>query len=79
MTTKEKESGYIFAPYIMVQTTPIIYGLTPKNVIRMAKIKNIFYGTEIKIDNYYTPKKSIKSRYATKMINNKYFGTIEIK
>jgi hypothetical protein len=83
MATKGNELGFVYMPYIMVQTTPIIYGITPKNVIRMARIKNIFFGEEIKIEytNYhpYLPKMSIKSRYATKMVNNKFYGKIEIK
>jgi hypothetical protein len=49
-----------------------------KNVSRKRKINKIFdLGLDIKDE--FSPSKSIMSRYSTKNINSKYYGTIEIK
>jgi len=72
------EQGYIFAPYIPMTTTSIISECTFKNVNRKRKINKIFgLGLDIKDD--FSPSKSITSRYAKKIINNNFYGTIEIK
>ena len=72
------EQGYIYAPYIPMTTTSVVSGYTSKNVIRKRKISKIFdLGLDIKDE--FSPSKSITSRYSTKTINSKYYGTIEIK
>ena len=72
------EQGYVFAPYIPLTTTSVISGYTSKNVSRKRKINKIFdLGLDIKDE--FSPSKSITSRYSTKNINSKYYGTIEIK
>jgi hypothetical protein len=71
------EQGYVFAPYIPIQTTSIVSGYDSKNINRKRKINKIFgLGLDIKD---FSPSKSITSRYSTKTINSKYYGTIEIK
>lgn len=72
------EQGYIFAPYIPMTTTSIISECTSKNVNRKRKINKIF-GLGLDIKDEFSPSKSITSRYAKKIINNNFYGTIEIK
>ena len=70
--------GYVYAPYIPMTTTSVISGYTSKNVSRKRKINNIFdLGLDVKDE--FSPSKSIMSRYSKKIINNKFYGTIEIK
>ena len=72
------EQGYVYAPYIPMTTTSVISGYTSKNTTRKRKISKIFdLGLDIEDD--FSPSKSIMSRYSTKTINSKYYGTIEIK
>ena len=72
------EQGYVYAPYIPMTTTSVISGYTSRNTTRKRKISKIFnLGLDIKDE--FSPSKSIMSRYSTKNINNKYYGTIEIK
>jgi len=72
------EQGYVWAPYIPINTTSVISGYTSKNTIRKRKISKIFnLGLDVKDE--FSPSKSIMSRYSTKTINSKYYGTIEIK
>ena len=72
------EQGYVYAPYIPMTTTSVVSGYTSKNVTRKRKISKIFdLGLDIEDD--FSPSKSIMSRYSTKTINSKYYGTIEIK
>lgn len=66
--------GYIFVPYTIVTSNPIIcsdffYG---KKSSRKSKINKIFeLGLDIKT--------SITSRYTKKVLNSKFYQTIEIK
>lgn len=72
------EQGYVYAPYIPMTTAQTVVGYGSKNVSRKRKINKIFdLGLDIK--NEFSPSKSIMSRYSTKNINSKYYGTIEIK
>jgi hypothetical protein len=72
------EEGYVFAPYIPMTSTSIISEYYSKNISRKRKISNIFnLGLDIKDD--FSPSKSIKSRYSKNIINNNFYGTIEIK
>ena len=72
------EPGYIYAPYIPV-TSQVIYDYgSSKRVNRKRKINRIFdLGLDVKDE--FSPSKSIMSRYSKKIINAKYYGTIEIK
>ena len=73
------EPGYVYAPYIPMTTSQVIvdYG-SSKRVNRKRKINKIFdLGLDIKDE--FSPGKSIMSRYSKKIINAKYYGTIEIK
>ena len=49
------EAGYVYAPYIPLQLTQVIYD-----------------------PNDFTPRKGIMTRYAKKMINNRFYGVIYI-
>lgn len=72
------EQGYVYAPYIPMTTTSVVSGYTSKNVSRKRKISKIFnLGLDIKDE--FSPGKSIMSRYSKKIINNNYYGTVEIK
>lgn len=69
------EQGYVWVPYIPINTTSVISGYTSKNTIRKRKISKIFnLGLDVKDE--FSPSKSITSRYSTKTINSKYYGTI---
>ena len=71
------EPGYIYAPYIPMSTTSVISGYNSKNIIRKKKINKIFnLGLDIKDE--FSPNKSIASRYSTKTINSKYYGTVVV-
>lgn len=69
------EQGYVFAPWIPVQTTEVVVDYTYKRILRKRKIKNIL-DLEIEINS---PNKSISSRYSKRNINNRYYQTIQIK
>ena len=72
------EPGYVYAPYIPMTTSQVIVDYGSKNVSRKRKINNIFdLGLDVKDE--FSPSKSIISRYSKKMVNSKYYGTIEIK
>ena len=71
------EPGYVYAPYIPMSTTSVISGYNSKNIIRKKKINKIFnLGLDIKDE--FSPNKSIASRYSTKTINSKYYGTVVV-
>lgn len=73
------ETGYVYAPYIPMTTSQVVvdYG-SSKRVNRKRKINNIFdLGLDVKDE--FSPSKSIMSRYSKKIVNSKYYGTIEIK
>ena len=72
------EPGYVYAPYIPTTTSQVIVGYGSKNKSRKRKINKIFdLGLDVKDE--FSPSKSIMSRYSKKIINAKYYGTIEIK
>ena len=62
------EPGYVFAPYIMTECTPIIVP-SIKNRIRKNKINKI-YNLDLE------PSKSLTSRYSTTTINSNFYGKI---
>ena len=72
------ESGYVYAPYIPMQTSAtVVSGYNSKNISRKKKINKIFnLGLDIKDE--FSPSKSITSRYSTKTINSKYYGTVVV-
>lgn len=72
------EPGYVYAPYIPMQTSStVVSGYNSKNIIRKKKINKIFnLGLDIKDE--FSPIKSITSRYSTKTINSKYYGTVVV-
>ena len=72
------EQGYVYAPYIPMTTTSVISGYTSKNISRKRKINKIF-NLYLDIKDEFSPSKSITSRYSKKIINNRFYGTIEIK
>jgi len=72
------EPGYVYAPYIPMTTSQVIVGYGSKNISRKRKINKIFdLGLDVKDE--FSPSKLIMSRYSTKNINSKYYGTVEIK
>lgn len=71
------EPGYVYAPYIPMITTSVISGYNSKNITRKKKINKIFnLGLDIKDE--FSPSKLITSRYSTKTINSKYYGTVVV-
>jgi len=76
--SSDLEPGYVYVPYIPITTSQVIVGYGSKNINRKRKINKIFdLGLDIKDE--FSPSKSVMSRYSTKNINSKYYGTIEIK
>jgi hypothetical protein len=72
------EQGYVYAPYIPMTTSQVVVDYGSKNISRKRKINKIFdLGLDIKDE--FSPSKSIMSRYSKKIINNNFYGTIEIK
>jgi len=76
--SSDLEPGYVYLPYITMTTTPIISEYSSKNIIRKRKINKIF-NLGLDIEDDFSPSKSIMSRYSKKIINNNFYGTIEIK
>lgn len=73
------EPGYVYAPYIPVQTSQVIYDYVHRRTIRKKKINKIFdLGLDIK-DDFFSTNKTIVSRYSKKKISHKYYQTIEMK
>lgn len=71
------EAGYVFAPYIMMTTNAQVVSNFTNSEIRKIKISKIF---NLNYNNsYFTPSKSIKSRYATKIVNSNLYGVLSIK
>jgi len=72
------EQGYVYAPYIPMTTSQVVVDYGSKNISRKRKINKIFdLGLDVKDE--FSPSKSIMSRYSKKIINNNFYGTIEIK
>ena len=72
------EQGYVWAPYIPMTTSQVIVEYGSKNTSRKRKINKIF-NLSLDIKDGFSPSKSIMSRYSKKIINNNFYGTIEIK
>ena len=72
------EQGYVWAPYIPMITSQVIVEYGSKNTSRKRKINRIF-NLSLDIKDGFSPSKSIMSRYSKKIINNNFYGTIEIK
>lgn len=70
--------GYVWAPYISMTTSQVIVEYGSKNISRKRKINKIF-NLVLDIKDGFSPSKSIMSRYSKKIINNNFYGTIEIK
>ena len=71
------EPGIVFAPYIPVTSSSII--VENKQITRMRKLNKIYKkDREIKGD-IFSPSKSISSRYAKKIVNNNFYGVVNIK
>ena len=66
---KGLEPGYIYVPYIISQNTSTI--IQSKNYFRKSKIRRIL--------GMPSTDSMIKSRYATKKVNNNFYTTIDIK
>jgi hypothetical protein len=68
------DSGYVYAPYIPLQVTPVM-GMPAfedsklRKQIRKAGLKSIVE---------FSPMKGIRTRYAKKLINQSYFGHVTI-
>lgn len=74
--SSQLNAGYVYAPYIMVNSSSIIIE-NSKRTNRKIKIGKIFL-----FDVYtepFNPYKSISSRYSTKIINKNKYGTLPIK
>ena len=72
------EQGYVWAPYIPMTTSQVIVEYGSKNISRKRKINKIF-NLSLDIKDGFSPSKSIMSRYSKKIINNNFYGNIEIK
>ncbi len=70
------EQGYVYAPYIPMDMTTIIID---RNLIRRKKISKILEKELEDVEHTFFPKQQIMSRYSKKVINSKYYGTVEIK
>ncbi len=76
--SSDLEPGYVYAPYIPMTTSQVVVGYGSRNQRRKRKINKIF-GLGLNIKDEISPSKSIMSRYSKKIVNSKYYGTIEIK
>jgi hypothetical protein len=65
------EKGYVYLPYLIMNSTAVYTESLSRNKMRIMKINNILNIEnldEIKSVNFL-PRKSIKSRYSTKIVN----------
>jgi len=77
--SEDLDPGYVFAPYLLVNTTAVINDTYNLPQERMNKISKLFnFEAEI-WHNTFNPRKSLTSRYAKKIINNSLYGIIETK
>jgi len=65
---KGMKSGYIYVPYV---TTQSITTIQYKNYFRKSKIRRLL--------GMSSAESIMKSRYATKKVNNNFYTTIDIK
>ena len=65
---KEVDTGYVFMPYMTAQS---ITTIQHKNYFRKSKIRRLL--------GMPSADSMIKSRYATKKVNNNFYSTIDIK
>jgi hypothetical protein len=72
------EPGIIFAPYIPMTSDTIIHGYGTRNIRRKKKINKIFK-LELDIDDGFQPSNPMMTRYSKKIINKKFYTTIEVK
>ena len=72
------EPGIIFAPYIPMTSSTIIDSYVTRNIRRKKKINKI-YKLELNIDDEFQPSNPMMTRYSKKMINKKFYTTIEVK
>lgn len=71
------ESGYVFMPYIVSSNVGVI--VESKQITRMRKLNKIYKkDREIKGD-IFSPSKSIQSRYSKKLVNNNFYGVVNVK
>lgn len=71
------ESGYVFMPYIVSSNVGVI--VESKQITRMRKLNKIYKkDREIKGD-IFSPSKSIQSRYSKKIVNNNFYGVVNVK
>ena len=69
------ESGYVFMPYIIQN----IVNVMESNKTRMKKLNKIYKKhREIKGD-IFSPSKSIQSRYSKNLVNNNFYGVVNVK
>ena len=71
------ESGYVFMPYIIQNSVNVI--VESNKITRMRKLNKIYKkDREIKGD-IFSPSKSIQSRYSKKLVNNNFYGVVNVK
>ena len=72
------EPGIVFAPYIPMTSSTIIDSYVTRNIRRKKKINKI-YKLELNIDDGFQPSNPMMTRYSKKVINKKFYTTIEVK
>ena len=71
------EPGYVFMPYIIQNSVNVI--VESNKITRMRKLNKIYKrDREIK-DDIFSPSKSIQSRYSKKIVNNNFYGVVNVK
>jgi len=72
------EPGIVFARYIPMTSSTIIDSYVTRNIRRKKKINKI-YKLELNIDDGFQPSNPMMTRYSKKVINKKFYTTIEVK
>ncbi len=70
------EAGYIWATYVPINEIEIIQNHHIMKVKEWLKNKKNMFIIE---DGEFTPREIIASRYASKMINNKFYSVVNIE
>lgn len=68
------EAGYVWAPYVMTENIKLGNWVAQRRMSLMSEL----WGFPSKEDNFFSPKTSVKSRYAITQVNNNFYGTIDI-
>jgi len=70
------EPGYIWVPYVMAEKIKLDNWVVQRRINKIRTLWDFPIRKQENLNDTLNPPHSIKSRYAIKQINNKFYGTI---